>query len=163
MIDLAELRRCFRYNKRTGVLIRVYCRERPDICGIPVGQPMTPNGYLRFKFKGRSYLVHRVIWLLVTGEWPKNQIDHRNRLKGDNRWKNLRNATKSQNQTNCGPYQNNKCGVKGVQRRESGRYRAMVQFNKKLIRLGTYDTVQEAHAAYCVAAKYYFGEFARTK
>lgn len=36
----------------------------------------------------------------MTGEWPKNQIDHINRIRDDDRWENLREATQSQNSYN---------------------------------------------------------------
>ncbi len=46
--------------------------------------------------------VTHVIWYWMTGEWPKKDrvIDHIDRDPSDNRWKNLRNVTRSQNNRN---------------------------------------------------------------
>ncbi len=57
-------------------------------------------------------------------------------------------------------YKTNKQGLKGVYQRD-GKYRAQIQVNGKKIMLGTYLTAQEAHAAYCEAAKIHYKEFAR--
>lgn len=57
--------------------------------GKAVGSPKG-KGYLRVHVEGRSYAVHRLIWLMHTGAWPKDQLDHINRVRTDNRIENLR-------------------------------------------------------------------------
>lgn len=54
-------------------------------------------GYLIIKIDGKSYKSHRLAWLYMTSEWPKDTIDHKNGIKNDNRWDNLREATNSEN------------------------------------------------------------------
>ena len=39
------------------------------------------NGYYQVILLGEKFLLHRVIWLYVTGEWPKGDIDHINGIK----------------------------------------------------------------------------------
>jgi hypothetical protein len=46
------------------------------------------------------YKYHRIIWLWMTGEWPKGLIDHWDRDAMNNRWDNLRDATHSINVNN---------------------------------------------------------------
>jgi hypothetical protein len=53
-----------------------------------------------FSIDGKQQRVHRLIWLYMTGEWPKDQIDHINNVKHDNRWKNLREADNQLNHYN---------------------------------------------------------------
>lgn len=60
------------------------------------------TGYLQVVFRKRLYQVHRVIWLIVFGNWPKNQIDHINRVRTDNRIENLREACLAKNMLNRG-------------------------------------------------------------
>lgn len=60
------------------------------------------------------YKSHRVIWLWMTGAWPKDQIDHINRDAADNRWKNLREGTPLINRANSSVSRNNTSGTTGV-------------------------------------------------
>lgn len=78
----------------------------------------------------------------------------------DNQKHNLRRATKQQNSANRGPNKNNTSGRKGVYPK-NGRWAASIQFNRKVIYLGTYDDVDLASAIYFEKAKELFGEFAR--
>jgi hypothetical protein len=58
------------------------------------------NGYRQIWIDGKRYGAARLAWLYVHGEWPKNEIDHINRLRDDNRLVNLRDVTSSENQNN---------------------------------------------------------------
>ena len=151
----------FRYVKSTGQ-IWWRCPREPKLKLYPAGS-ISDKGYISIEHHNIVYKAHRLAWFIVTGEWPKNQIDHRNRIKHDNRWQNLREATNGQNKSNCRVYANNRCGVKGVHQRGPGRFRATIHLNKKRFDLGTYPSVDEAAAVYALAAKRLFGEFARAK
>jgi hypothetical protein len=101
----------------------------------------------------------------MTGEWPPENldIDHINGNRSDNRWCNLRLATRSQNNWNRPPQANNPFGVSGVYLRtyRSGntKWHARVTVDRKPILLGTFDTMDEAVAARRAAEIKYFGEF----
>lgn len=89
------------------------------------------------------------------------QIDHINGNKLDNRRCNLREATHQQNNFNKPRLKRNTPGFKGVSyRKDIDKYRAYISVNYKQISLGCFDTPEEAHQAYCNAAKKYHGEFA---
>ncbi len=102
--------------------------------------------------------VHREILGLVAGDGLI--VDHINHDTLDNTRENLRIVTYSQNAQNRRLTNRNASGIKGVNF-SYGKWRARIRVNNKLIALGRFTTPEEAHAAYCEAAKRYFGEYAR--
>lgn len=88
--------------------------------------------------------------------------DHRNGNTLDNRPRNLRPATRSENCRNRKKNKNNTSGYKGVSlNRKTGKYIATIFLNGKNRSLGSFVDPKDAHAAYCAAAKLHYGEFAR--
>lgn len=59
-------------------------------------------GYRVIRIDGIIVPAGRLAWFYMTGQWPLGQVDHENRNRDDNRWKNLRDLTPSQNQHNRG-------------------------------------------------------------
>lgn len=124
---------------------------------------MNFEGYRYITIDSVRYKANRLAWLYMTGEWPPEQVDHKNHNTGDDRWENLRLATQSQNKANCRTYKKKSCtlkGVQAVQKRHSIRYRAVATKDGKCINLGNFDTEMEAHLAYVKAATALHGEFA---
>lgn len=119
------------------------------------------DGYRVVKIDDVDYRASHLAWLYVYGEYPRAFLDHRDLDKSNDRIANLREATTSQNKGNSAAYKGSALGIKGVQRRSSGRFQASIRVNYRPIHLGTFDTVEEASAAYAAAARQYFGEFAR--
>lgn len=162
-LSATQLRRMLSYDPGMGIfkwLVRPYVRSKSRV-GDVAGKP-TNKGYVTITTKGHRYLAHRLGWLYMTGEWPKALIDHRDLDRGNNRWSNLREATKSENMINRGAASNSKTGVKGVNKHsQCNSYCAYICVNYKRIYLGSFKTIPEAKEAYDVAAKKYFGEFAR--
>lgn len=108
----------------------------------------------------RPYPEHRLAWLFMTGEFPSEVIDHADRNGENNRWENLRAATRSQNCANAGAWKNNKTGVRGVCLGRYGRFRATIKIDGKQKYLGVFSSVEEARVAYMAAASDKFGCFA---
>jgi HNH endonuclease len=48
------------------------------------------DGNRVIRINRRMYIAPRLAWLLVKGRWPKGPIQHRNCIKDDNRFANLR-------------------------------------------------------------------------
>ena len=121
------------------------------------------DGYRVIILFGRQYRAQHLAWLVMEGEWPPADLDleHRNRNRADNAWRNLRLATRSQNNMNMGLRSDNKSGQKGVGlRKDTGRWYARVTVDRKIILLGHFDSFAEAVAARQAAERRYFGEFA---
>lgn len=90
-------------------------------------------------------------------------VDHEDLDKLNNRRENLRAATKGQNNSNRDAQSNNVLGLKGVSYKASrGKYYANIKIGTKTKYLGSFNTAEEAAAAYAKAAKEEFGEYART-
>lgn len=121
------------------------------------------DGYIRIKIGRREYPAHHLAWFFQTGAWPDNQIDHRDRDRSNNRWDNLRAASRSLNGANT-VARASAAGLKGVSfqsRLKVCPYQAKIMVSRKAIHLGYFATAKEAHAEYMRAAEQYFGEFAR--
>ena len=154
-----RLKELLDYDPLTGVFRwRVY-RARGARPGSIAGTP-NDNGYILIGIDGVVRRAHRLAWLYINGKQPTGLIDHVNGDKTDNRIANLRLATKSTNGANSKTRCDSSIGLKGVYRNRA-RYSARISCNGTRYRLGTYDTPELAHAAYCAAARRYFGEFAR--
>ncbi|MCC4588756.1 HNH endonuclease [Xanthomonas sp. NCPPB 1067] len=122
----------------------------------------TRDGYRMLQLFGHTYRAHRVAWFLMSGAWPPEgrEVDHENRDRGDNRWSNLRLATRSENNMNSKVRLDNTSGFKGVHRSRTGKWFARIAHNKRVIGLGTFRTREEAAAARAAAEKRLFGQFA---
>lgn len=107
-------------------------------------------------------LLHRVILERILGRaLAKGEFtDHINGNTLDNTRANLRPATRAQNNANIRTKRTNQCGYKGVHRARN-RWAASICVNRQSIYLGSFESPELAHAAYCEAAREAFGEFAR--
>jgi len=145
-------RECLGYDPDTGKLWRKLSPQlgfRVDLVGKEI-RSQHKDGYLVLQIGRKKYLAHRVIWLIVNGEWPTGEIDHINRVRDDNRIENLRDVTKSVNQQN----RTGATGVDFVKR--LGKWRARITVAKRCRELGLYDTESEARSVYLGAkAKYH--------
>ena len=159
MLTQSRVKEILNYDRETGVLSCRVDRWMLKV-GDVVGNLMA-DGYLRLSIDGRTYKAHRVIWLWMTGEWPKKDIDHVDLNRSNNCWKNLRVATKSQGGANRRRPANNTSGLKGVCLLRSGRWQSAIKVNGRNIYLGLFDCPVAAHLSYVVAAGKYFGEYAR--
>jgi HNH endonuclease/AP2 domain len=166
-ITQEELRRLLHYDPETGwftwrVARNSYAgRAKPGARAGTIGQNQYKAPWRQITLRRVRYKEHRLAWLYVTGEWPPQEIDHINRDATDNRLANLRLASRAQNQANTHRAKKTLSGLKGAYRGKAGRWFSHISVNRRLIKLGRFDTAEEAHAAYCEAAKLYYGEFAR--
>jgi hypothetical protein len=90
------------------------------------------------------------------------EVDHINCNTLDNRKENLRICTHEQNTQNTKIHKDNKSGYKGVYYAKwAHKYRAEIQHFGKRVKLGYFDTAENAWLAYCKASKDFHGEYAR--
>ena len=101
----------FDYDASTG---KLWHRRNGREAGCKFRATNGNTQYRSLGFEGKSYLVHRLIWMMVHGVWPIGHMDHMNGDGLDNRLSNLRVATPAQNQANSNMQKNNTSGYKGV-------------------------------------------------
>lgn len=149
VISQEELKENVHYDPLTGVFIWIISNSSCVKIGNVAGG-LKNDGYIHIGINGKQYLAHRLAWLYMTGEMPKEDIDHKNGIKSDNWFDNLRQATHKQNQQNrTKPQSNNTTGYLGVIFfKQTGKYAAQISINGKLKYLGYFHTPEEAHEAY---------------
>jgi len=118
----------------------------------------SPEGYHSIQVDGVRYLSHRLAWLYVYGEHPTGEIDHLNRKRTDNRIVNLDQRPHPQNMWNAST--RNPSGFTGVYR-QGAKWKAEITTNGKKYYLGSYDTKDQAAAAYRCAARLLRARFTR--
>lgn len=156
-----RVREVLNYDSNTGVFVWAKSLSNRRGIGNRAGVRCRRDGYRIIGIDGKTYVTSRLAWLWMTGEWPKF-VDHINCNRDDDRWSNLREASRTENQCNRGRQSNNRSGFKGVHAHQ-GRWRARICKEQKSVSLGVYDTPEEAHQAYIVAAEKIHGAFARAK
>lgn len=136
-----RLKQLFSYDETTGFFKR-YKKLGPkkEIAG-----HAATAGHRQIMVDSKLYMAHRLAWLYVYGEFPKNLIDHINRNPDDNRICNLRNATYSENQQNTKVRKDNFCNAKGISYSiVEKKWRARISKNKKTFCLGRFDSIELA-------------------
>lgn len=128
------LKSILHYSPETGLFTWLVKLSNRVKIGMLAGT-VRNNGYFKININGQLYYSHRLAWLYVTGEWPKDRIDHKDNNGLNNKWINLREATASQNNKNRAAY--------GKSTKEKNIYPYRGKFVIRVC-LGTYNTIEEA-------------------
>lgn len=152
-LEHKELIKILSYNKKTG-LFKWLIKPCRNIRKGKVAGYHRSDGRRKIMIHGVKYYASRLAWFYVYGQWPENEIDHINGIRSDDRITNLRDVnTKINRENRHSSDRDNKTGFLGVTIIPSGRYGAQIGNNKKTLRLGTYDTPEQAHQAYLEAKR----------
>lgn len=155
-INQSELKESLYYNPDTGEFYR-YSTGR-------VVTAVNNTGYIHININGKKYLGHRLAFLYMTGKFPEEDVDHINGNRTDNRFSNLRVATKAQNNLNRKLNNNSSSGVKGVTfNKKLNKWLVQLQINKQKMYFGVYSDFELAELVSEEAIKKYHKEFARVK
>ena len=148
------LRHLLHYDPLTGVWTWMNPLPRSKMQRGDVAGRITSHGRRQIRIASGFYYASRLAFLYMTGEWPKDQVDHINRIRDDDRWENLRDATQSQNSYNR------------AWAEEGGDWRGIrCNGNKFAVSIGTkylgnFDTFEEARSVRDQALKDFAGPFA---
>ena len=123
------------------------------------------EGYEYIQIKRKTHYIHRLVWLFETGVNPVDEIDHINGERRDNRFSNLREATRSENCKNVFGQKNNNSGLRGIHfykgRNLTKRWYVQIRCDHKLHCVGYFLTKEEAVSAWNTKASELYGEFFR--
>jgi hypothetical protein len=139
-----QLKELLHYDPETGIFRWRFGNGRNvkpwDIAGGDNGL-----GYIKIRVLKTRISAHRLAWLYITGKLPKHEVDHKDGIRSNNAWGNLREATRKQNMENRYLNKNNTSGFTGVTwNAKQQRWAASIGHNKKLIHLGSFKTAEEA-------------------
>jgi hypothetical protein len=154
-VDLtaARLREVLHYDQITGLFVWKISRG-----GRKAGQStgaVNSHGYLSIGIDGGLYKAHRLAILYMTGEWPSLDVDHIDGNRTNNRFGNLREASKAVNSENR---HRSRAGrpvhLMGISRHKNRRqWQAAITVRGVKTYLGLFDTADEAGAAYLAAKR----------
>jgi len=171
------LRACFSYNQKTGVL---KWKNRPQEhfasyegwvmwnsknAGNRTGHVHNDGRHVprfarRVKINRIAYWEHRIIWKIMTGAEPGENLDHADGNPLNNAWTNLRPANHFEQSWNRRLRYDNKFGCRGIFPRRN-KWQAKIFVHGKNKHIGMFDTPEEASAAYENEARKLHGEFYR--
>jgi hypothetical protein len=157
----ARLLEAIHYDPETGIF-RWPATARKQNAGKIAGTVMA-EGRRQIKIDGEKFLSSRLAWFYVMGKWPDPEVDHEDVDPSNDRFANLREATRQGQGANRKLFKNNTSGFKGVYQPVSnpGMWVAQVKVDYKSRRIGIFDCRAAAAFAYLVAADMAWGEFAR--
>ena len=154
-ISIERVRELLNYCPETGIFTRAIttgyrcCHKAGDVVGTT-----RREGYVFVGIQCRQYAAHRLAWVIMHGRWPDADIDHIDGNKSNNRFVNLREATRSENNQNISvSRKHNETKLLGVSfRKDTKKFQARIYVYGKAIKLGCFATAEEASSAY-IAAK----------
>ncbi|WP_416186725.1 HNH endonuclease signature motif containing protein [Fulvimarina sp. 2208YS6-2-32] len=161
VLTVERLREVIDYDPATGVF-----RWRISRPGCVAGRragAIKNDGYRQIEIDRRLYRGARLAFLYMTGSWPRPGaiVDHRNRVRDDDRWSNLREATLAQNARNRGLCRRNTSGRIGVSPIAGGaKWNADIGIGGRNIHLGRFKDKADAIAARDAAERRHYGDFA---
>lgn len=154
-LNLSRLKELLDYNPDTGVFRWKKSVNSKTYDGL-IPARKDKDGYLMVMVDSRNYRQHRLAWFYMTGLWPEKHLDHKNGVRDDNRFSNLRECDEQNNNRNRGLSRLNTSGVSGVSFQQ-GKWVVRIRLNK-FIRgfFGYYDDIELAElVANSVRDKYH--------
>ncbi len=112
-ITQGRLKEVLYYDPDTGAFTWKITKSSLATKGKTAGT-LSPGGYRSIQVDGKHYQASALANLYIEGFLPEHEMDHINRDRDNNKWKNIRHVSHSCNVRNRGMQKNNTSGVTGV-------------------------------------------------
>lgn len=164
---LSKIKKMVSYDPETGEftwLEHSITQRGGTLAGTRAGTPDSRKGdklYVNICLDGFTYRAHILAyWLMMERPIPKGyEIDHKDRNRRNNRWKNLRICTRTKNHLNKHKQKNNKSGVRGISRaRDAKKWRVFLTVDRVTHNLGSFESFEDAVKARRAGELKYIGE-----
>lgn len=147
MLTQEYLKNRLHYDLETGIFTWKLLTTKNQVKEGGVAGFKSARGYLSLELNTKTYLLHRLAWLYVYGNWPVGDIDHIDGNPLNNTIKNLRDVS---TRDNCNNRKSHRIGqlVGTTYVKQNNNWKSRIQVNGKTIQIGTFNTQKEAHEAY---------------
>ena len=157
LVTLSEARELLSYDPETGHFTRLV--SAGGVAKGSLAGCVMVRGDRTVSINKKRIKEHRLAWLFMTGDWPKEEIDHIDGNPQNNRFSNLREATSAQNKQNRHiARKDNLHGLIGVCKHGASKdgspvWRARIQVDGKCKHIGLFDSAEKAQSAYLNAKR----------
>lgn len=156
-----RLRELLAYDPETGIFTWKTTMGSRAVAGQQTDS-LDDHGYVRIRVDKRLYRAHRLAVLYMSGSFPPADVDHINLNRADNRWKNLRNATRTVNARNTNLRSDSTSGLKNVSwHKATGKWQVNLAAGGKNIHIGLFADKELAAQAAAEARSKYHSPFER--
>lgn len=145
LITQQGLKKILEYNPLTGNFIWIKKISKKNNIGDIAGCLCNTNNCIVIGINNILYLAHRLAFLYMEGKWPENEVDHKDHIRSNNKWKNLRKVTHLENGKNVSLHINNTSGYVGVGWfKRDCKWMVTIKVNQKSIYLGLFKNKEKA-------------------
>lgn len=141
-MKIEYLKEILHYDPDSGVFIWKTRRGGTATAGSIAGA-LRPDGYIGISIDNRVYLAHVLAFFYMEGFWAEGQIDHIDRIRNNNRYNNLREASNICQMRNCKVRVDNSSGVKGVSQLANGKWHTKMSISGKIYHIGNHEDFDE--------------------
>ncbi len=152
-----RLKELLHYDPETGVFIWIKTLSN-RIGNGEVAGTVNNVGYRIISIDYSFYLASRLAWFYVEGYWPEYEIDHKDRIRHNDKWENLRHVSHQCNMRNCKIQRNNTSGITGVWWDEKcQKWRVRIMISGKHFHIGYFNSkINAAKARWKAEVKHGF-------
>lgn len=125
-----DLKKIISYNPESGEFRWKTNYGKKIKAGAVAGGLDKNNGYWHIRIGYNLIRAHRLAFFYMTGQWPKDSVDHIDGDRANNKWSNLREISNIYNVQNAGIRTDNSSGRKGVSHNvQKGLWEAYLNFD----------------------------------